>query len=232
MVFLFVFLSESLHCWRFIKYCKHKAIVWAENFICITAASASLIPSPSPPSSFTNICFVSSSNYRKNCVALGSFSANLVYTVEVQVWASFFRNLGSYLLLSQRSLHLWRTLKVLCSRIRNESMLGEFNGQMSLVGYSPWNRKESDTTEWLTLLHCTHLFSHTKSISVRNWHHKRSKFVLYSLEGIHDLRITVGHFINSLMWSLLKWIPATNIWCCPSDDSLGIHVYAQDVKNF
>ena len=28
---------------------------------------------------------------------------------------------------------------------------GEFHGQRSLVGYSPWGRKESDTTERLTL---------------------------------------------------------------------------------
>ena len=27
---------------------------------------------------------------------------------------------------------------------------GEFHGQRSLVGYSPWDRKESDTTEQLT----------------------------------------------------------------------------------
>ena len=29
---------------------------------------------------------------------------------------------------------------------------GESHGQRSLAGYSPWGRKESDTTEWLTLL--------------------------------------------------------------------------------
>ena len=29
---------------------------------------------------------------------------------------------------------------------------GEFHGQRSLVGYSLWGHKESDTTEWLTLL--------------------------------------------------------------------------------
>ena len=29
---------------------------------------------------------------------------------------------------------------------------GESHGQRSLVGYSPWGRKESDTTERLTLL--------------------------------------------------------------------------------
>ena len=28
---------------------------------------------------------------------------------------------------------------------------GEFHGQKSLAGYSPWSRKESNTTEWLTL---------------------------------------------------------------------------------
>ena len=32
-------------------------------------------------------------------------------------------------------------------------MLGKFHGQMSLVGYSPWGRKESDTTEDA----CTHV---------------------------------------------------------------------------
>ena len=29
----------------------------------------------------------------------------------------------------------------------------EFHGQRSLVGCSPWGRKESDTTEWLTFLY-------------------------------------------------------------------------------
>ena len=30
---------------------------------------------------------------------------------------------------------------------------GEFQGQKSLVGYNPWGRKESDTTEQLTNTH-------------------------------------------------------------------------------
>ena len=33
---------------------------------------------------------------------------------------------------------------------------GEFCGQRSLVGYSPWGHRESDTTEWLTLLLLLH----------------------------------------------------------------------------
>ena len=30
---------------------------------------------------------------------------------------------------------------------------GEFHGQRSLAGYSPWGLKESDTTEQLSLIH-------------------------------------------------------------------------------
>ena len=35
---------------------------------------------------------------------------------------------------------------------------GEFHGQGSLAGYSPWGHKESDRTEQLTLIHSlTHI---------------------------------------------------------------------------
>ena len=36
---------------------------------------------------------------------------------------------------------------------------GEFHGQRSLVGYSPWGCKESDMTEWLTHTHSSSTFS-------------------------------------------------------------------------
>ena len=32
-------------------------------------------------------------------------------------------------------------------------LLGKSDGQRSLVGYSPWGRKESDTTKWLHFIH-------------------------------------------------------------------------------
>ena len=46
---------------------------------------------------------------------------------------------------------------------------GEFHGQRSLVGYSPWGHKKSDTTEWLSLSafltllrrQTLHLWTHT-----------------------------------------------------------------------
>ena len=45
-------------------------------------------------------------------------------------------------------------------------LLREFHGQSSLVGYSPWGRKESDTTERqiLSLPQCTSL--HTEFLEV------------------------------------------------------------------
>ena len=40
-------------------------------------------------------------------------------------------------------------------------LLAEFHGQRSLVGYSPWGNKESDTTEQLTHTH-THTHTHVR----------------------------------------------------------------------
>ena len=40
---------------------------------------------------------------------------------------------------------------------------GEFHEQKSLMGYSPWSQKESDTTESLTHTH-THIHTHTHNI--------------------------------------------------------------------
>ena len=37
--------------------------------------------------------------------------------------------------------------------IHSSILAGEFHGQRSLVGYSPWGHKESDTTETNTHTH-------------------------------------------------------------------------------
>ena len=44
---------------------------------------------------------------------------------------------------------------------------GECHGQRSLVGYSPWGHKESDTTEWLTLSFL--LFSLSSDFLLAKW---------------------------------------------------------------
>ena len=41
---------------------------------------------------------------------------------------------------------------------------GEFHGQRNLVGYSPWDRKESGTSEGLTLSLFTVIQSLTKNV--------------------------------------------------------------------
>ena len=43
---------------------------------------------------------------------------------------------------------------------------GEFHGQGSLVGLSPWGHKESDTTEWLTHTHNKHYSQWWKTESI------------------------------------------------------------------
>ena len=44
-------------------------------------------------------------------------------------------------------------------------LLGEFHGQRSLVGYSPWGHKELDMTE--QPMH-THTHTHTHTLHVEN----------------------------------------------------------------
>ena len=46
----------------------------------------------------------------------------------------------------------------------SEFLPGEFHGQRSLAGYRPWDQKESDITEWLTLS-----FTATKSNHPSQW---------------------------------------------------------------
>ena len=50
---------------------------------------------------------------------------------------------------SHRVGHDWSDLAAAAAAV---FLPGEFHGQRSLVGYSPWGYKDLDTTEWLTLL--------------------------------------------------------------------------------
>ena len=58
--------------------------------------------------------------------------------------------------------------KIPCRRERQPTLVflpGEFHGQKSLVGCSPWGHKESDTAEQLTH---THTHTHTR-ITQSEW---------------------------------------------------------------
>ena len=54
--------------------------------------------------------------------------------------------------------------------IHSSILPGEFHGQRSLVGYSPWGHKESDTTEWLHL-DFVPKYSHTPRYWVLGFQH-------------------------------------------------------------
>ena len=63
---------------------------------------------------------------------------------------------------------------------------GEFHGQRSLAGYSPWGRKESDTTERLT--HTTHMLKNEIAGSYGNSIFNFSEEPLYSFpHWLHQL---------------------------------------------
>ena len=46
---------------------------------------------------------------------------------------------------------------------------GEFHGQRSMVAYSPWGRKESDTTQWVTLWRVNPWKEVTMCQTLLNW---------------------------------------------------------------
>ena len=53
---------------------------------------------------------------------------------------------------------------------------GKFHGQRSLVGYSPWDHKGSDMTEWLTYTHIPSLFP-TSISAVVSLIHSINRFI-------------------------------------------------------
>ena len=61
-------------------------------------------------------------------------------------------------------IHLYIDTHIQCLRERQPTPVflpGEFHGQRSLAGYSPWGYKELDMTEQLTH---THTHTHTQSV--------------------------------------------------------------------
>ena len=87
---------------------------------------------------------------------------------------------------------------------------GKFHGRRSLVGYSPWDRKESDTTERL------HFLSFYRSLWRRKWQptpvflpgesHGQRGLVGYSLWGCKELNTTkqLTHIHIYLLYNLLS----------------------------
>ena len=68
---------------------------------------------------------------------------------------------------------------------------GKFHGWRSLVGYSPWTRKESDMTQRLHFLS----FFHSKNIGV----------------GCHSLLQWTMSYKNSSLWSIHLWWPCKGL---------------------
>ena len=79
---------------------------------------------------------------------------------------------------------------------------GEFHGQKSPVGYSPWGCKESDTTEWLTLSRAYIVLVQTiVSQALQTWVIYSTYLNLFFLICKMMIILTV-HGRKSALWSL------------------------------
>ena len=69
---------------------------------------------------------------------------------------------------------------------------GKLHGQRSLVGYSPWGHKESDTTKWLSTMTMNNECSHCTVVCPPLW--LQSCFLSFSkhTEYVQNL----GHFVK------------------------------------
>ena len=100
---------------------------------------------------------------------------------------------------------------------------GEFHGQWSLVGYSPWGHKELDMLEWLstyahtiliTLFWYFFMFWHTRSLKTGS-----NPPILYS-KGLHwNVGCARPHPpLNHLVYTLCFWPPPVSyhsyLWNC------------------
>ena len=83
---------------------------------------------------------------------------------------------------------------------------GESHGQRSLVGYSPWGHKESDTTEWLSTAQHIIIF---KCLTDKTLRYKTVLHPLQSLLYLGTTRWSLWSWCLSLAWSLLwTWTQA------------------------
>ena len=98
--------------------------------------------------------------------------------------------------------------------IHSSILDGEFYGQRSLVGCSPWGRKEWDTTQWpphTTHMHGPHLKTPgSESLVVDLWclHFKQAVWVnLLHTQSQCPLTGKRPHISLHQKWSLTSWCP-------------------------
>ena len=79
----------------------------------------------------------------------------------------------------------------------------DFHGQGSLAGYSPWDGKESNMTEWLTLTYNipshthTHTHIHSTSLSFLCWWTLR---LFPSLAFVNSIAVNIGVHVSFQIW--------------------------------
>ena len=81
---------------------------------------------------------------------------------------------------------------------------GESRGQRSLVGYSPWSHKESDTTEWLSTF-C--IWTYIKNFMQPLYIYSKNESFIWT-SGL----ITISYFLNLNLTALFLGMMKLNLW--------------------
>ena len=92
---------------------------------------------------------------------------------------------------------------------------GKLHGQKSLVDYSPWDHKESNMTEWLSMRARTH--THT---------HIRCKYSIYShfqARNVTSLNVELEEMHKVNLRSYMIWFPHTTCFLFCLEDITNIH---------
>ena len=123
--------------------------------------------------------------------------------------------------------------RLLCRKWQSSPALlpGKSHGQRSLIGYSPWGRKESDTTEWLhfTSLHvpgsdCYRLFPQTARFSTLPHIHALCDVTLelWSQSGVYLLPLGIWVcFVTYFTPQTARGAVTCRLWASTSVLTLG-----------
>ena len=110
---------------------------------------------------------------------------------------------------------------------------GEFHGQRNLVDYSSWGLKESDMTEWLTLLHTSTLYlvymniilnyiislhnvseaKKKKDIESHNLFYLKNKMLMINNVAVYNVCVWILFFKINFYWSLVGLQCCVTFYC-------------------
>ena len=102
---------------------------------------------------------------------------------------------------------------------------GEFHEQRNLVDYSPWDHKESDTTEQLTL--SLDVESSLFRVVASHWHLCFPQHVVAFIPLTHFHSFSVSQKFTEVSYPLVTHLSLPLSWSCHYGLTTSIHIFPQ-----